>query len=66
MNEERCPYCQSENFITDDYEEDYAEQDGITLYWKCKCNNCGKEFHIQEWYKLQRKTISTAEQWEEE
>ena len=66
LENERCPYCGSDNFVTDDYDEDYGITDVVGLYWRCECNNCKKIFHITKWYKLFKTDIQTQKEWDEE
>ena len=61
LENERCPYCGSENFNTDDYDEDYGVG-GVSFYWRCDCNECKKVFHVTKWYKLVETSVRTQEE----
>ena len=65
LDNERCPYCGSENFNTNDYDEDYGDNE-VSLYWRCDCNECKKVFHITKWYKLIETSVQTQEEWDGE
>lgn len=67
MNENvLCPYCKSDNFDTDDYEEDFIDDGVVTYYWRCKCNKCKNTFHVTERYIRESTNVMTNKEWEEE
>lgn len=61
LDYEQCPYCGSENFSTDDYNENY-DIDEVSFYWRCNCNECKKVFDITKWYKLVETSVQTQEE----
>lgn len=61
LDYEQCPYCGSENFSTDDYNENY-DIDEVSFYWRCNCNECKKVFDITKWYKLVETSVRTQEE----
>ena len=61
LDNERCPYCGSEDFNTYDYDESY-DVDKVSFYWRCDCNECKKTFHITQWYKLIETLVQTQEE----
>lgn len=66
LNEERCPYCESDDFDMVDCNEDYFDGSKISYEWQCKCHECKKTFYITKWYKLVEIVIKTKEDWERE
>lgn len=65
-NEERCPYCESDDFDTVDYNQNYADESEISYEWQCECSKCKKTFYITKWYKLIDTVIKTKEEYNEE
>lgn len=61
IENECCPYCGSDNFVTDDYEENFGT-DEVSFYWRCDCRECKKTFHITKWYKLIETSVQTEEE----
>lgn len=61
IEDERCPYCGSDNFDTDDYNENF-DVDEVSYYWRCECRECKKVFHITKWYKLTETLVQTNEE----
>lgn len=61
LDYEQCPYCGSESFNTDDYNENY-DIDEVSFYWRCECNECKKVFDITKWYKLVETSVRTQEE----
>lgn len=66
INEERCPYCKSDDFNTVDFDQDYFDESEIGCSWVCECAVCKKTFYITKWYKLVDTVIKTQEEYEEE
>lgn len=66
MNEDRCPYCESDNYDTVDFNQDYFDESEISYEWQCECNECKKTFYITKWYKLVETAIKTEEEYNEE
>lgn len=66
INEERCPYCESDGFDTVDFDQDYFDGSEIGCSWVCECAVCKKTFYITKWYKLVDTVIKTQEEYEEE
>ena len=62
----KCPNCESINFVTDDYEEDFTDDGVVSYYWRCKCNTCHKIFHVTERYIRESTNVMTDKEWEEE
>ena len=61
--DECCPYCGSESYNTDDYDEFY-DTDEVSFYWRCDCNECKKTFHVTKWYKLIDTSVRTQEEFD--
>ena len=59
--DERCPYCGSVNYNSDDYDE-YYDIDEVSYHWRCDCNECKKVFHVTKWYKLIDTSVETQEE----
>lgn len=51
LDDERCLYCGSDNFDTNDYEQNF-DIDEVSFYWRCNCNECKKVFYVNKRYKL--------------
>lgn len=66
MIEERCPYCKSESYEVNDFNNDYCNEDEINFSWQYKCNECNRIFYIIKWYKLVGTAIKTQEEYEGE
>lgn len=66
MNEDRCPYCESDDFNAVDFNSDYFDLSKISLEWPCECRECKKTFYITKWYKLTETAIKTEEEYNEE
>ena len=62
----KCPNCESINFITDDYDEDFTDDGVVSYYWRCKCNTCHKIFHVTERYVRESTNVMTDKEWEDE
>ena len=66
LNNERCPYCESDNFDAVDCYQDYFDESEIKYEWQCECSECKKTFYITKWYKLVETAIKMQEEYEEE
>lgn len=51
FNEEKCPYCDSNDYEILDYFEDGTDT-GFMRNWSCNCQNCHKKFEITYYYTL--------------
>lgn len=52
FDKEACPVCGSENYIVEDYSDDYCGLDGAGQWWSCRCDKCGCLFDIERSYEL--------------
>ncbi len=63
MSDERCPYCNSDDYDTMDFDQDYFDESEISYFWSCKCLKCKKTFYITKWYKIVDTSVQTQEEW---
>lgn len=63
MKEERCPYCNSDEFDTIDFKQEDFDESEISYSWLCECLKCKKTFYITKWYKLVDTSVKTQEEW---
>jgi len=60
FDKEACPVCGSEDYIIEEYSDDFSGLDGGTQWWRCRCDKCGCLFEIERSYELVDVSVSRA------
>jgi len=61
MRDYECPDCQSNDYLINDYNDDF-DYNGGSQWWTCTCSKCGCKFTIFKDYKLIRTIIEKDEE----
>ena len=59
FSEEKCPHCGFEDYIVDNFWDDFDEEGGERV-WECTCPKCQENFNITYRYKCTEVTVVSA------
>lgn len=60
FSEEKCPNCGSEDYIIDNYWDDFDAEGGARV-WECTCPKCHTKFGITYAYDCTKVTVEVSE-----